>query len=549
MAIAVDKLLEAGVQCGLIDNRQLKELRLLARKTQQPLLLLVQAHYRFPLSVLYHAVAEQAGLLFVDLSVCQVNEASLKKIPPSLVRRKQVLPVVFENSDYLAVADPFDRVAIDSVMRLTGGSVPLVLVDPVALNLKIRQLQSDPVGDDAANVDAEQPDLIAILDAILREAYFSRASDIHLITEKNGIRVRFRVDGRLRDHPVEADGETAAALISRIKVLSELDISEQRMPQDGGFSYHLAPPVDKTFNIRVATAPIRLGERVTLRLLGQEISRLSLKDLGMLADDLEHFKQAIEKPYGLILLTGPTGSGKSTTLSAALEEINHPDINIMTVENPIEYVIPGASQVQTGPKVTFASALRSFLRHDPDVLMVGEIRDFETADVAVKAAMTGHMVFSTLHTNNAVSAITRLIDIGCESFLIGSTITAVIAQRLVRRLCSHCRQPYQASETEAVMLGQQEQRPEIYQASGCARCQGSGFSGRLGLFETLWFDDTLARAVMRGADEEALEKQAGSRLRFMWEDGARKVLQGLTTLDELNNVAVFKTRDMLEDTP
>ncbi len=544
MAISVDKLLEAGVNCGLVDSRVLQELRLEARKSQQSLLLLVQAHYRFPLSVLYHAVAEQAGLVFMDLSQCAIYDAGLKKIPPSLVRRKQVLPVIVQDEEYLAVADPFDRVSIDAVMRLMGRPVPLVMVDPVALQLKISQLQPEQNNEETP---ADEPDLISLLDGILREAYFSRASDIHLLMEKGGIRVRFRVDGRLRDHPVEADGETAAALISRIKVLAELDISEQRQPQDGGFSYHLAAPVDKTFNIRVATAPIRLGERVTLRLLGQEISRMTLADLGMMGDDLARFKQAIEKPYGLILLTGPTGSGKSTTLSAALEEINQPDINIMTVENPIEYVIPGASQVQTGPKVTFASALRSFLRHDPDVLMVGEIRDFETADVAVKAAMTGHMVFSTLHTNNAVSAITRMIDIGCESFLIGSTVTAVIAQRLVRRLCAHCCQAYPANEEEAKLLGKPGQSFEIYQATGCALCQGSGFSGRLGLFETLWFDDELARAVMRGADEEALEKQARGNLRFMWEDGARKVLQGLTTLEELSNVAVFKTRDMLDN--
>ncbi len=547
MAITVDKLLEAGVNCGLVDSRRLEELRLQARKSQQPLLLLVQAHYRFPLSVLYHAVAEQAGLVVLDLAVCRVDEALLKKIPPSLIRRKQLLPVIAEEAGFLAVSDPFDRISIDAVMRLMGRVVPLAMADPVALQLKIKQIQSAPDAAAADDDEAAEPDLIAILDGIIREAYFSRSSDIHLLMEQGGIRVRFRVDGRLRDHPVEADGETAAALISRIKVLSELDISEQRQPQDGGFSYHLAPPVDKTFNIRVATAPIRLGERVTLRLLGQEISRMTLADLGMLEDDLVHFKQAIEKPYGLILLTGPTGSGKSTTLSAALEEINQPHINIMTVENPIEYVIPGASQVQTGPKITFASALRSFLRHDPDVLMVGEIRDFETADVAVKAAMTGHMVFSTLHTNNAVSAITRLIDIGCESFLIGSTITAVIAQRLVRRLCPHCRQIRSASEAEAALLGKADQSVEIYQAKGCARCQGSGFAGRLGVFETLWFDDALARAVMRGADEEALEKLAGKRLRFMWEDGVRKVLQGLTTLDELRNVTVVKTRDRLDE--
>jgi type IV pilus assembly protein PilB len=245
----------------------------------------------------------------------------------------------------------------------------------------------------------------------------------------------------------------------------------------------------------------------------------------------------------MILLTGPTGSGKSTTLFAALQEINDPEVNIMTVENPIEYVMDGVSQIQTGHKISFADALRSLLRHDPDVLMVGEIRDFETADVAVKAAMTGHMVFSTLHTNNAVSAVTRLVDIGCERFLIGSTMTAVIAQRLVRRLCEHCRLPRRASAYEKQQLGVDENESiEIYDPVGCAVCQGTGFSGRLGVFETLWFDEQLGRLVAQGADEETLEVAAGDQLKFMWEDGCRKVLAGITTLEEVNAVAVYKTR-------
>jgi type IV pilus assembly protein PilB len=317
------------------------------------------------------------------------------------------------------------------------------------------------------------------------------------------------------------------------------------MPQDGGFSYHLAAPVDLEFNIRVATAPTRLGERITMRLLGNESSSLTLTDLGFLEHDLVEFKQAIRKPYGMILLTGPTGSGKSTTLCAALQEINRSDINIMTVENPIEYVIDGISQIQTGPKINFADALRSLLRHDPDVLMVGEIRDSETADVAVKAAMTGHLVFSTLHTNNAVSAVTRLVDIGCEPFLIGSTMTAVIAQRLVRRLCRHCAKARPATEDEKVLLGVEDD-VQLFEPVGCAVCQGQGFRGRLGLFETLWFNEKLARMVAKGADEETLEKSAGNSLKFMWQDGCDKVIRGLTTLDEVREVAVFKRHEMAE---
>jgi type IV pilus assembly protein PilB len=450
------------------------------------------------------------------------------------------------DESWLVISDPADRASTDAALRLIGESLPVVMTDPEHLRLAVKKVLANTAlaqANEAAST--AETDLVALLDQILRDAYLSRASDIHLMTEEEGIRVRFRVDGRLTDYPLDTDPAMAAGLISRVKVLSSLDISEQRMPQDGGFSYHLAAPVDLEFNIRVATAPTRLGERITMRLLGNESSSLTLTDLGFLEHDLVEFKQAIRKPYGMILLTGPTGSGKSTTLCAALQEINRSDINIMTVENPIEYVIDGISQIQTGPKINFADALRSLLRHDPDVLMVGEIRDSETADVAVKAAMTGHLVFSTLHTNNAVSAVTRLVDIGCEPFLIGSTMTAVIAQRLVRRLCRHCAKARPATEDEKVLLGVEDD-VQLFEPVGCAVCQGQGFRGRLGLFETLWFNEKLARMVAKGADEETLEKSAGNSLKFMWQDGCDKVIRGLTTLDEVREVAVFKRHEMAE---
>jgi type II secretory ATPase GspE/PulE/Tfp pilus assembly ATPase PilB-like protein len=548
MALTDEQLLDAGVRSGLIELPVLENLRMEARRQRLPLLGMVQARYRFPVSTLYRAVAEQRGFAYVDLNALAVDTALLKKIPVSLVRRKHLLPVVDGERTLLVVADPGDRATIDSVQRLLGRSLMPAMADLRLLQLKVAQAlagKGGPAEGEAVPAGSEA-DPVALLDTIIREAYLNRASDIHLLTEASGLRVRLRVDGKLRDYPAGSGAPVAASLVSRVKVLSGLDIAEQRQPQDGGFSYHLSPPIDREFNLRVATAPTRLGERITMRLLGQETGGLTLTDLGMLDDDLRRFRQVIHKPYGMILLTGPTGSGKSTTLFAALQEINHPDINIMTVENPIEYVMDGVSQIQTGPKISFADALRSFLRHDPDVLMVGEIRDHETADVAVKAAMTGHMVFSTLHTNNAVSAVTRLIDIGCEPFLIGSTMTAVIAQRLVRRLCKHCRRPRPASQDELLELGAADESAEIYEPVGCAACQGTGFRGRLGLFETLWFDEKLARLVARGADEEALEASAGERLRFMWEDGCRKVRLGLTTLDEVRDVAAHKTREMLE---
>lgn len=545
MAVRDEQLITASIETGLIEQSVVDQLRLSARRERVPLLSKILAHFRLPLSALHRALAEEHGFRFVDMSSSQLNTALTKKLPSSLINRKQMIVVNVSDESLLVISDPTDRTSIDAALRLLGDTIPVVMTDPEHLRLTVKKVLANTAVAQASTTSSSDTDLIALLDQILRDAYLNRASDVHLMIEEEGIRVRFRVDGRLSDYPLETDPAIGAGLISRVKVLSGLDISEQRMPQDGGFSYQLTAPVNMEFNIRVATAPTRLGERITMRLLGSESNTLTLTDLGFLESDLVEFKQAIRKPYGMILLTGPTGSGKSTTLCAALQEINRSDINIMTVENPIEYVIDGVSQIQTGPKINFADALRSLLRHDPDVLMVGEIRDSETADVAVKAAMTGHLVFSTLHTNNAVSAVTRLIDIGCEPFLIGSTMTAVIAQRLVRRLCRQCAKARPATEDELMMLGTDEQ-VDIFEPVGCPVCQGQGFRGRLGLFETLWFNEKLARMIAKGADEETLEASAGKSLKFMWEDGCEKVLRGLTTLDEVRDVAVFKRHDMAE---
>lgn len=542
MALTDELLLQAGVATELLDGETVERLRVEARRQRVPILSKVLAQYRIPVSALHRAAAESRQIPFIDLTAASIDRKLLKKLPGSLIRRKHFLPVQIEQNLVLVTADPDDMAGIAAATRLIGAELPIVMAEPKRLKLMVENyLATSAMAavEDNSTVPLET-DLVVLLDTILTEAYLTRASDVHLLTEEEGLRIRLRIDGSLSDYPLAADQTVASGLVSRIKVLAGLDIAEQRQPQDGGFTYHLAAPFDLDFNIRVATAPTRLGERITMRLLGQESGGLTLTDLGMLEQDLARFSEAIRNPYGMILLTGPTGSGKSTTLFAALQEINKPDINIMTVENPIEYVIEGVSQIQTGPKISFADALRSLLRHDPDVLMVGEIRDAETADVAVKAAMTGHLVFSTLHTNNAVSAVTRLIDIGCEPFLIGSTMTAVIAQRLVRRLCQHCASKRIATEAERKVLGYAEDIIEIFDPVGCAVCQGTGFRGRLGLFETLWFDEQLARMVAKGADEETLEQAAGDKLRFMWQDGCEKVLRGMTTLEEIQKVAVVK---------
>ena len=547
MALSHEQLIEAALRQQMIEQEMLNHLRQDARRKRIEILDAVSAHYRLPLSSFYRAVAESRGVVFVEhAQMQQVDFEALKKIPQALAKRKGYVPVKQESGELLlATIDLDDRASIDTVRRLIAEPITIALCEPITANAVLSRAYQVLIGNTNTLVNvnnaAAEVDLVSLLDQIFKEAYLRRSSDIHIMQDEFGLRVRLRVDGELQEYISEGahDFNVANGLISRVKVLANLDIAEQREPQDGGMSYYLPAPIDSEFNVRVATAPTRLGERITMRILGQDAQDLTLQKLGMTDIDLAMFQKAIRKPFGMILITGPTGSGKSTTLFAALCEINTPNINIMTVENPVEYIIDGVSQIQTGAKVTFASALRSLLRHDPDVMMVGEIRDEETADTALKAAMTGHLVFSTLHTNTAVGCISRLADIGCESFLIGSTMNAVIAQRLVRRLCVHCKAEYIASDIEKKLLDEpQENILTLYKPVGCAMCQGTGYRGRLGLFETLWFDEELSKLVSKGCSEEELEAQAGERLRHMWADGASKVLAGITTLAEVETVAI-----------
>jgi general secretion pathway protein E len=545
MALSHEQLLDAALRQQMIQQDMLNQLRQDARRKRIELLDAVCAHYRLPISSLYRAVAQERGIPYIEYAHMQnVDEEALKKIPQALAKRKGYVPVRQDNGDLLlATLDADDRASVDTVRRMLGQPITMALAEPITVQAVLSRAYQSMNGTTtvAAVNAATEVDLVSLLDKIFKEAYLRRSSDIHIMQDEFGLRVRLRVDGELQEYITEGahDFNVANGLISRVKVLANLDIAEQREPQDGGMSYYLPPPIDSEFNVRVATAPTRLGERITMRILGQDAQDLTLQKIGMADADLAMFQKAIRKPFGMILITGPTGSGKSTTLFAALREINSPSINIMTVENPVEYVMEGVSQIQTGAKVTFASALRSLLRHDPDVMMVGEIRDEETADTALKAAMTGHLVFSTLHTNTAVGCISRLADIGCEPFLIGSTMNAVIAQRLVRRLCAHCKAEHLATDEEKALLDIAVEQPlKLFKPVGCAMCQGTGYRGRLGLFETLWFDEELSKLVSKGCSEEELEARAGTRLRPMWTDGISKVLAGITTLAEVETVAV-----------
>jgi len=380
---------------------------------------------------------------------------------------------------------------------------------------------------------ADDAPIIRLINALLTEAIKENASDIHIEAFEHRLQVRFRVDGVLREvlSPPRALG---ALLVSRVKVMADLDIAEKRLPQDGRISLRVAGrPVD----VRVSTLPAGHGERVVLRLLDKSAGRLDLAQLGMRTPDRETLKRLLQRPHGILLVTGPTGSGKTTTLYAALDYLNSRQRNIMTVEDPIEYYLDGISQTQVNNRVemSFARGLRAILRQDPDVVMVGEIRDLETAEIAIQASLTGHLVLSTLHTNSAVGALTRMRDMGVEAFLLASSLIGVLAQRLVRRLCPHCKTAAPAAEAEYALLGGDlpaNQAPVLYQARGCEHCGHSGYRGRIGVFELVPIEPSLQSLIHDQAAEHALERQARTHSLDLRTDCRERVLQGDTSLEE-----------------
>ena len=377
--------------------------------------------------------------------------------------------------------------------------------------------------------------VIKLINALLTEAIKENASDIHIETFETRLVARFRVDGVLREI-LSLKRALAALLVSRIKVMARLDIAEKRVPQDGRISLKVA---GKEVDVRVSTLPSSNGERVVLRLLDKAAGRLRLEHLGMSSGNMDRVKSMIAQPHGIILVTGPTGSGKTTTLYASLSNLNDASRNILTVEDPIEYNLEGIGQTQVNTKVdmTFARGLRAILRQDPDVVMVGEIRDTETADIAVQASLTGHLVLSTLHTNTAVGAITRLHDMGVEPFLLSSSLVGVLAQRLVRILCEHCREPYSADKAECEQLGiPDSEAPTIYHAKGCKECKFNGYRGRTGIYEAVPVDEKIRRMIHCGESEQNIVEHLRKTLPGIRADGQAKVLAGVTTLEEILRV-------------
>jgi general secretion pathway protein E len=398
-----------------------------------------------------------------------------------------------------------------------------------------RIAEAMPEPEDLLESEDDAP-IIRLINALLTEAIKEDASDIHVEPYESRLAVRFRIDGVLRE-VLQPPRSMAPLLVSRIKVMARLDIAEKRIPQDGRISLRIA---GRAVDVRVSTLPSGNGERVVMRLLDKQAGRMELEHLGMPEAMRSRCDEIIHKPHGIFLVTGPTGSGKSTSLYAALNRLNDRSRNILTVEDPIEYYVDGVGQTQVNTKVdmTFARGLRAILRQDPDVVMVGEIRDLETAEIAVQASLTGHLVLSTLHTNTAVGAVTRLRDMGVEPFLLSSSLVGVLAQRLIRRLCTHCAEPYEASDQERHMLGVEADQPlTLYRAVGCAQCNQMGYRGRSGLFELLPVDDTVRRMIHDGAGEQTIEAHARQYSNSLRDDGLRCVIAGETTLEEVLRVS------------
>lgn len=429
--------------------------------------------------------------------------------------------------------DKFEQLLEESYQR--DSSETQQMMEDIGNEVDLFSLADElPQTEDLLAADDDAP-IIKLINAMLSEAIKEGASDIHIETFEQDLVIRFRVDGVLKE-VLKPNRKLASLLVSRIKVMAKLDIAEKRIPQDGRISLRIA---GRAVDVRVSTMPSSFGERVVLRLLDKNNARLNLEDLGMTERNRELFANIISKPHGIILVTGPTGSGKSTTLYAGMSQINSKDRNILTVEDPIEYEIPGIGQTQVNSKVdmTFARGLRAILRQDPDVVMVGEIRDLETGQIAVQASLTGHLVMSTLHTNTAAGAITRMEDMGVEPFLLSSSLLGVLSQRLVRTLCSNCKEGHYADDGECELLGVPAgQNTTIYRAVGCEECNYNGYKGRTGIHELLIVDEHIRELIHNGKGEQAVEKYIRQHSPSIRQDGCSRVLAGQTTLEEVLRV-------------
>jgi general secretion pathway protein E len=508
------------------------------------------------------ALSEQLGLpIRAQIRAADVDLTLVERVPIAFAKDHGLLPLQRGTNGQIRVAvqNPLDTSPLDDLRLLfEGAELSLELSNQRTILGAINEVydrgpgSTDALVEDAAEdltslaseISQEPQDLIEadddapiikLVNSLLHNAVKERASDVHLEPFEREIRVRFRIDDILYEPIKPLPRTLQASIVSRIKIMGGLNIAEKRLPQDGRIRLKIA---GRDYDVRLSTLPVAWGERVVMRLLPRTQELLNLETLGFDKHQLAVMERLISRPNGIILVTGPTGSGKTTTLYGALSRINSTDKNIITIEEPVEIQLPGVGQIEVNPKVglTFASGLRSILRQDPNVILVGEIRDLETAEIAIQASLTGHLVFSTLHTNDAPSAITRLVDMGVEPFLVGSSLVAVLAQRLVRVLCKECREAYEPTADELAEIGVKagERRVQVYRAEGCAACNYTGYRGRVGIFELMQVDDEIRALVSQNVDSKTIKNKAVSKgMHALRKDGARKVLSGVTSIAEV----------------
>ncbi|MGE5396661.1 MAG: GspE/PulE family protein [Chitinophagales bacterium] len=544
-------------EIGLISNEQLHEALAEQKESRDKLgNILVKKGY-ITEQALLETLEFMLGIPYVKLDRYTVDPGIMALIPTSMAQRHQVLPLAInENKLTVGMVDPMNFVAVEDIHALTGMEIIPVLISARELELVTRQYSNinlDPgmenifrelsrdaesaaaAVDDVGDIVDDAP-VVKIVNSILNQAVLARASDIHMEPEEQQVRIRMRVDGKLTEI-LSLPKKVGPALASRVKIMATMDIAEKRLPQDGRMRTIVS---NREINYRVSTLPTMYGEKVVIRILDRAQSIVSIDKLGLDGNNKEFFDSFLKRPNGIILVTGPTGSGKTTTLYAALQHLNSPEKNIITLEDPVEYSFRGINQVQTNPRagLTFATGLRSVLRQDPDIIMVGEIRDTETARLAVQAALTGHLVLSTVHTNSAVGTISRLVDMGIEPFLLSSTLVGVIAQRLVRALCQNCTEQYELDELTALRMGiPGETGKTFYRGKGCSFCRNTGYRGRLAVHEALRVDRQVISLMTRGAPEEdILQAALSDGMVTLYEDGLQKARNGLTSLEDVLTV-------------
>lgn len=498
---------------------------------------------------LMEALGKQTKMPYIDLEDYTIDIDALKLLKADQARKLNVMPLfVLDETLTVALSDPSDVLAVDEITRTTLLDVEPVLATSTAIEkaldsyygtgelLKSKSSSAEAAAEMqefGAEAAAEDISVVQMIDMIINQAVKTSASDIHIEPREHEVRIRYRIDGSLQE-VFTPPKKLQSALISRVKILASLDIAETRLPQDGRIQHLLG---DRKIDMRISTYPTFFGEKVVIRVLDVESAKISLPALGIEGETLDKYRKLITNPNGIILVTGPTGSGKTTTLYASINEINKEELNIITIEDPIEYQLPNINQGQVNPKagVSFSTALRSILRQDPDVIMVGEIRDVDTAALAIQAALTGHLVFSTVHTNDAAGAIARLLNMGIEKFLVASTLRGVVAQRLVRKLCNECAKRYRPSDGELAALGLKPADDIIFRKPvGCMTCRKTGYQGRTGLYEILLPNQEIVNLILSGASAVDIKKAAvQSGMKTLRSQGLEKVMKGLTSLEEI----------------